>query len=76
MPNKPSAHVVRALSALHVRDTPAQTFNPGVSRKLLDEGWADQVYGPAINQRAKPGEQISYLRLTQSGREAYAKFRG
>jgi hypothetical protein len=61
-----SLHALNVLGALRAAPAPAQTINPGVVRKLLDESLAEIV------ERASPfrthrGRNISHLKITDAG---------
>lgn len=62
-----TGHMMDALDTLNRQSTPCQNFNPGVARALVDRGLADRIWGSAIRQKARPNEQIQYLKITPDG---------
>lgn len=65
-----SKHVFNCLRSLSSGEKPSQYFNPGVCQLVIREGLAESVVGPAINKKARPGETIPYLKITDAGRRA------
>ena len=55
-----------ALRSIEHRPAPAQKFNPGVNRKLVESGLAHYVMLPSPYERSA-GTDISHLQITIGG---------
>lgn len=63
-----SEFALYALRSIESRPAPAQRFNPGVNRKLVEAGLAHYVMLPSPYERTA-GTSISHLEITIGGTE-------
>ena len=63
-----SEHAMDALSRAARGAFPSQEANPGVVRKLVEEGLAVIIPGPSPYRSHKPGTPVNFLHATDAGR--------
>lgn len=69
-----SEHAFSVLGSATKAPIPCNQVNPGVIRRLMDEGLAETVNLPSPYATHK-GKHISHLKATEAGRERFANGR-
>lgn len=69
-----SEHALSVLGSIATDPKPCSQINPGVIRRLLDEGLAETVDLPSPYATHK-GRSILHLKATEAGRVRFAKGR-
>ena len=67
-------HAFSVLGSITTTPRPCNQVNPGVIRRLMDEGLAETVNLPSPYATHK-GKPILHLKATEAGRERFAKGR-